>query len=431
MDKIPVEIFEGICNVVDDRAALKVLRLVNKKSANIAERYLFKTLLVFQHMSSWHKVKLIAHSPRLAHLVKKLELVPITVSFSIKNYFEWMQRGQGRRVEDHLRLGHRGAAVAELVAPLTLNDEVGFVLGLLKKYENWLRWGTNREAIEYVAAIPWVPRTALSLPLPALSEIETAWPPDLRASDPHPGRREREGNLPLGIVDLFGSSNKRCNAHLSFALLALHDNGLKLTTLELHQYREILLDQIHPVPTLIHLKHLKLHFRHPFDVEHKQARAMADGAKIFEWTLAPYLANAENLENLTLTQDRFIDKREDECVWSYDIVPILSTASWPKLRSVWFGRIFTMSTYSPQFMMMHGKSLRTIHLDRPVSREIVWQLLASKIRTQCANPDCAISCTDDIIFHSKSADVKESDLSNSGYDWPGPEEHEAGSWAGW
>lgn len=157
---------------------------------------------------------------------------------------------------------------------------------------------------------------------------------------------------------------------------------------------------------------------------------MSDGEERFEWTLAPHLANAENLENLILTQDRFTDRREDECVWSFDIVPILSTASWPKLRSIWFGRVFTMSPYLPRFVMIHGNSLRSIHLDRPVSREIVWQLLASKFRTQCANPDCAISSTDDTIFHSKSADVKESDLLNSEYDWPGPEEHRAGWWTG-
>ena len=253
MDKIPVELLERICNVFDDKMALKTMRLVNKHFANIAERYLFRTLIVFQRMSSWAKIESIAQSPRLKHLVKILELVPMIVDSS-----------------------------TPLRSP----------------------------------AFPWLPRTALSLHLPKFSEIETAWPPELY-------RGEREGKSSLGIVDLFGPSNELCNAHLSFALRVLHYGRLKITTLELHQYREILLDQIYAVSTLIHLKYLKLHFRHPFDVELEQARAMSDREKGFEWTLAPYLANAENLENLTLTQDRFIDKREDECVWSFDIVPIL------------------------------------------------------------------------------------------------------------
>ena len=226
MDKIPVEVFEGICNAADDKRTLKALRLVNKTFANIAERYLFRTLIVFQRIDSWDKVKLIADDRRLCRLVKKLEVVPMIVESNIR-----------------------------------------------------LRSPT----------FPWLPRTGVSLYLPKFSELATAWPPELY-------RREREGNSSLGIVDLFGPSNEFCNAHLSFALRALRFGGLKMTTLELHQYREILLDQIWATPSLIHLKHLKLHFHHPFDVEQIQARAMSDGNEEFAWTLAPNLARAENLE---------------------------------------------------------------------------------------------------------------------------------------
>ena len=337
MDKIPVEVFEGICNAVNDKRTLKALRLVNKHFGNIAERYLFRTLIVFQRISSWDKVKSIAESRRLNHLVKKLEVVPMIVESN-----------------------------TPLRSP----------------------------------TFPWLPRTALSLHLPKFSDLETAWPPELY-------RGEREGNSSLGIVDLFGPSNQLCNAHLSFALRALRFGGLKITTLELHQYREILLDQIWATPTLIHLKHLKLHFRHPFDVEKMQARAMSDENEELAWTLAPNLARAENLESLTLTQDRCIDKRDNECVWSYDIVPILSAAPWPKLRSVRFGEDFARSTHMLQFMMMHGKSLRTIHLDHPFGPEIPWQRLASDLRTQYANHECVVSGRDDTIFHSKSACIEE------------------------
>ena len=429
MDKIPVEIFEDICNVVDDRVALKALRLVNKKFANIAARYLFKSLIVFQHINSWRKIESIAHCPRLAQMVKSLELVTMIVGGKTLAFDEWKQRRQGHRVRGHLRLGNRGAAVAELVEPL--NDKLAVVLMLRQQYQTWPWVDRGQEAIERIAASFESHRLLSSLPLPALSEIETAWPPDLSISEPHHGRLESESDFGLGIVHLFGPTNKRCNAHLSFALRALHDSGWKITTLELHQYREILRDQMYPVPILMSLKHLKLHFRHPFDVEGKQARAISDGQERPEWTLAPYLAYAENLEDLVLTQARFTDRRNDECVWSFDIVPILLAASWPKLRSVWFGEDFTGSSYLPQFMMMHGNSLRSIHLDRPVSREIVWQLLASRIRTQCANPNCAISSSDNTIFRGKSAWVEESDLSNSEYDWLGPKQHRAGWWAGW
>ena len=323
MDKIPVEIFADICNVIDDRSALKALRLVNKQFANIAARYLFKTLIVFRRMSSWRKIESIAHCPRLARLVKKLELVTMTVGRNTRTLDEWKQRSQGHRVRGHLRLGNRGAAVAELVKPL--NNKLAVVLELQQRHQTWLWWYCGQEAIEKIAASFGSHRLLSSLPLPALSEIETVWPPVLSKLGPHHGRQEREGDFRLGIVHLFGPTNKCCNAHLSFALRALHDSGWKITTLELHQYREILRDQMYPVPILMSLKHLKLHFRHPFDVERKQARAISHGQERPEWTLAPYLANAENLEDLVLTQARFTDRRNDECVWSFDIVLIRRT----------------------------------------------------------------------------------------------------------
>ena len=387
MDKISVELFEGICNVVDDRAALKALRLVNRQFAAIAERYLFKTLIVFQHTSSWRKVESIAHCPRLASLVKKLEVVPLIVGHNPGSYYHWKQRSQGRRVEDYLRLGDRGAAVATLVEPL--NHELAMVLGLQRRFQEWF-W--RPEAIER-SVVSFKRHVLLELlPLQALSEVEMAWPPDRSIPGPHSSGWEREGNFRLGIIDLFGPLNKRCNAHLSFALLVLHDSGLKITTLELHQYREVLLNQVYPVPTMIYLKHLKLTFRHPFDVGQYQAWVMsAGGGKKIGWTLAPYLANAENLETLILTQDRFTDRREDRCVDSFDIVPILSTASWPKLRSVWVDEVFTRSPSLLQFIGTYGNSLRSIHLDRPVNCEAFWLHLASILRTQCANPNCVIS----------------------------------------
>ena len=447
MDNIPVELFEGICNVVDDRAALKALRLVNNQVANIVTRYLFKTLIVYQHMSSWRKVELIAHCPRLASLVKKLELVPLIVSPNTLSYYDWKQRSQGHRVEDYLRLGDRGAAVAERVEPL--DDSLATVLKLQQRYQIsfWCPEAIQRSAASFKSHL-----LLESLPLRALSEIEMAWPPDLLILGPYSSRREREGNSRLGIIDLFGPLNKRCNAHLSFALLVLHDSGLKITTLELHQYREVLLNQMYQVPTVVYLKHLKLNFRHPFDVEHKQARAMADGANKFGWTLAPYLANAENLETLILTQDRFTDRREDRCVYSFDIVPILSTAPWPKLRSVWFGEVFTRSPYLLQFTRIHGNSLRSLHLDQPVGCEAIWRLLAFALHRRCASSDCVISSRDNslfhsesacvkdsyyfhsipaclspsksaCVFHSKSAYVRKSDLPNNEYDWPGSTQH--------
>lgn len=268
MDKIPVEIIEVICNAVDNKVTLKAMRLVNKNFAYIAARYLFETLLVYQTTSNWRMIELIAKCPRLAPLVKRLKLVTMTTSGDDDETLdEWRQRTQGHRLEGHLRKEDRGAAVAELVEPL--NDKLAVVLGLQRRYQSWLWWDESPEAIERIVASYWMPRTTLSLPLPALSEIETAWVGDLWKSNPDFGRRGRQGILRFRSGEFFGRQDHIRNAHLSFALLVLNDSELKITTLELHQCREILLDQIYSVPILISLKKLKLHFRHPFDEEHK------------------------------------------------------------------------------------------------------------------------------------------------------------------
>lgn len=439
MERIPVELIEEICNALDyDQQALKELRLVNRKFANTVAPYLFRTLIVLPHLSTWSKFESITNCPRLARLVRKLEIVPLIIGDCTGTFDDWKQRSQVHRVQGRLRLGDRGAAVAELVEPF--DDKLAAVLRLQKRYQIWLSWVKGQEAIERTAAHFESQGLPSSLPLPALSELEIAWPSDLWMIGPHRGRRERNGNFRPG--DILSPANQRCNAQLTFALIVLHDSELKITRLELHQYRDVLMNQIHPVPVLIYLKHLKLHFRHQFLAMFDApgslrwrlmlANALANGeqTETYQMKLAPFLANAENLESLVLTLDHFVHRYDDrhgpddECRW-LDLVPILSTASWPKLRSVWLHGVFTKSPHLIRFLMTYGKSFHSIHLDRPVRREIVWKLLASRIGTQFANRDCIISCRDDSIFRS-SACVKESDLSNKD-DWAGSAQ-DYGTW---
>ena len=143
MEKLPVELIESICNELGhDRVALKEVRLFNRKFADTAARFLFKTLVVFQHLSSWHKVKLIAQCTRLAQLVQKLEIVTLTsgvttpISEKPPTFNEWKQMTQDNRVEGHLRLGNRRAGVAEVVEPL--DEKLGVVLRLQQRYKTWL-----------------------------------------------------------------------------------------------------------------------------------------------------------------------------------------------------------------------------------------------------------------------------------------------------
>ena len=425
MEKLPVEVLEGICNVFDDRVTLKALRLVNKKFADIAASSLFKTLVVFQHSSSWRRVGLIAHRPWLARWVKKLEIVPLVDGNNAGTFIEWKQKSRSHRVQCHLKLGNRGAAVAELVE--SLDDKLAVVLRLQQRWETWQWWDSGHRNIERLAQRFPSHQAPFSLPLPALSEIETAWPFDVSMTGPHLGRPERAANFRPGFRDVRGAANKRSNAHLSFALLNLHNSGLKITTLELHQYREILEDQVYPVPVLGYLKHLKLRFRHHFTVKWHTAKPWAqDGLfDCHDYVLAPYLANAGNLETLILSQQISNGTDMGDFIFLLDdIIPMLSTTgSWPKLRSIWVDALFTDNLYLVHFLMKHGKTLRSIHLNRPVEDEYYWRLLASSIRAQYANTECIISSSDDKIFRSNSDCDIDQDMSEMRYDWVVPEKN--------
>ena len=423
MEKLPVELIENICNALDhDQVALKEVRLFNRKFADTAAHFLFKTLAVFQHLSSWRKVRLIAQCPRLAHLVQKLEIVTLAIGGETLKFDEWKQESQDYRVQGRLRLGNRGAAVAELVEPL--DYKLGVVLRLQQRYQTWLWWDKGQEAIEQTAVYLEGHGLPTSLRLPALSEIETVWPPDLWIPGPDAVGRRRGSHL--GLSRRFEPLNQVCNAHLSFAMLCLHESDLKITTLELHQYREILSNRKYPVPTLVYLKHLKLRFRHYFTVKWQEAVLIADNLYRSNRVLAPYLANAENLETLILSQELSCGTDIGECIW-YNLMPILSTALWPKLRSIWVGEIFAMDGRLAKLLMRHGNSLRSIHLDRPARQDYYWQWLAYNIRTQYANTNCVITSSDDTVFRSKSDGIKESDRSNYD-DWHESEQY-LGSWS--
>ena len=307
------------------------------------------------------------------------------------------------------------------------------VLRNQRRWETWHWWDLGHKNIERLAQRFPSHQAPFSLPLPALGEIKTGWPFDVSTTGPRPGRPERAANFRHGFRDVLGAANKRCNAHLSFALLYLHNSGLRITTLELHQYREIVKNQMYPVPVLGYLKHSKLRFRHQFTVEWHTATPMAqDGLpNCYNFVLAPYLANAENLETLILSQQISNGTDLGDCILSALIKMLSTTGSWPKLRSIWVGALFTEDVYLVHFLMKHGRTLRSIHLNRPVEDERYWRLLASSIRVQYANTECVISSSDDKIFRSKSDCVIDSDMSEIRYDWVEPEENLAGLDASW
>ena len=216
----------------------------------------------------------------------------------------------------------------------------------------------------------------MRLPLPSLKSIEMAGPSESWTPGPKVKRSGRETGYTSYCVGC-GKGNRHWNAHLS----VLHHNEIIITTLELHRTREILVDQMFPVPELPHLKKLALNFRYQCGEYCQYNLQEWEDVDTPEWKLAPYLANTASLETLILSQDlgfksRFNsddpgDDPDSACTW-IDVVGILASAPWPKLRTICFKIFLTRSSLLLHFLQLHSHSLQSTRFDLPVSHMEVW-----------------------------------------------------------
>ena len=85
------------------------------------------------------------------------------------------------------------------------------------------------------------------------------------------------------------------NTLLGLTLQMFNASGVNMTRLELHRYREALMDETFPIPALKQLRELALDFSDPDAEELVHAKQ--------RWELASWLLGAENLELLKLAQD--------------------------------------------------------------------------------------------------------------------------------
>ncbi|KAL2040595.1 hypothetical protein N7G274_006574 [Stereocaulon virgatum] len=160
--------------------------------------------------------------------------------------------------------------------------------------------------------------------------------PDFWMPGPEIKRKEQEIGLEGGR-HLNGGINLSWNRHLSFVPRALHHNKIQITTLDLHEYRQMLVIQIFPVPVMRQLKTLILSFR--YECEESIQFTNMDESKEPKWRVAPYLAGAENSTTLAMARDfkpfrpsfAYMHGQEKDCAW-IGLFPILTDAHWPKLR---------------------------------------------------------------------------------------------------
>ena len=401
MDILSSELLHEVLDFfVDDPESLKALRLVGRRLADIAAQLLYRRLIIFQHPDSWHKLELIAASPHLAPLVQKVDVAALTRAFEPSEFDAWKESSKKIRTKE--RSGTRAGQIATLME--SLNDpKLDVVLGIRQRFQRYRRWLKGELAIDNIMYTSEGRTPLLVLPLPNLRAINMAGPTEQWMPGPEIKRTERETGLQASRL-MMRQVNLGANSHLSFALRVFHHNQIQITTLELREYRQILVDQMYPVPVMSHLKTLILGFRYKFVESFHFTHT--DESKKPKWRLAPFLAGAENLTTLAIAQDFKTFRRglariqEKERAW-IDMFSILTDAQWPKLRSINLHNVLLRSTSLLAFLEKHSDSLESLHIEEPVTCEKPWRALSSTICERFEMAGRTVECSEECFWPRK------------------------------
>ena len=441
MEILSLELLYCICrNLESKRRTLKALRLVNTTLAAAAAPYLFQTLLVYQTPSSWEKLSLIARCPWLAKHVVKLEVAALDYLPHYLDFGDWKECTWFFRWDDCCIRNIRAVMVALLLEARETPPLEGLVLSRQMRFEDWrqhpeVRKRNEQLDIGIVAHLSSEYRGKTELPVELqVSNLEVAL--DLvgaykRYRYWHDGENELLGlfypsldtqpvldlvSFPnLQTVAVLGSHNIwmnsswdsdrkyrescigkwRCahvanvqnNVHMSLALRMLDASEVCITRLELHRYREVLRDVQFSVPPLKKLKELVLDL--PYRIDYSE---------VFDyrgrWELPTWLCGADDLQTLIISSQ---GPEEDDSCWYFDVIALFHGAEWPKLQCVNFKKTFVRPKSLLQFLSEHTRSLKSIHVEKPIISTVAWQSLASEFQAlEFNSPRCVLHM--DIVY---------------------------------
>ena len=437
MKTLPFDVLHCICEELkDQKRTLKAVRLVNKTLAIVATRFLFHTLLVYQTPKSWEKLGSIARCEWLSRYVFKVEVAALEYLPHYSDFEDWKQctwysrwskcRDQNNRavlvfsllkswntessmksLDPHLysymyfdewkhcpeirkwkdqsdKRNSSGMIFDFTQAAKFLISKLDSALGLVHQYERYRYWhdGENELSDLLYQSINPCPLPHLS-PLPNLQTVavlgsdelwkDSIWP--LAEAD----RRTRETAVhPSAWVRV---EKVRHNAHLSLALQMLETRELSITRLELHRYREVLVDVQVPVPTLKHLQELVLDF--PYDVNYKDVFGYAG-----RWELPAWLRGADELRTVIIKSQ---DPEKHDFFLYFDVIALFHGTEWPKLQCVNFKEAFVRPKSLLRFLSEHRRSLESVHIEKPVISTGAWHSLASEfLALEFHSPDCIV-----------------------------------------
>ena len=83
-------------------------------------------------------------------------------------------------------------------------------------------------------------------------------------------------------------------------------------------------------------------------------------------------------------------KEDDDCLY-FDVIALFHGAEWPKLQCVNFKETFVRPKFLLQFLSEHTRSLKSIHVEKPIISRVAWQPLASEFQAlEFNSPHCVV-----------------------------------------
>ena len=257
MAVFPPEVLAKICQHFEsDKSTLKTLRLVNPFLAVEASKYLYKTLLVYQTPRSWEKLQYLSQCQNLNCYAEELELATLEYLPVYENFEAWRVATSEAR-----QIAQRSSSSLAEAAP---------VMSEVDRYGSYCAWQTGEQMLLNTmiasdgGSIAFLRQSMSVITFPNLHTVKSLgahelWPPTSQGA---PNRRERE----TAVLESLKPNTKTCkrmSAHLCFALEVCRLSrplGVNIVSLELHRYREILVEQTFNIPALRTLRKLTLSF---------------------------------------------------------------------------------------------------------------------------------------------------------------------------
>ena len=256
MAVLPPEVLAEICqHFENDKDVLRKLRLINQFLTVEAAKYLYKTLLVYPTPCSWKKLHFVSQCQRLTNYTEELEVATLEYLPVYADFEAWkLATSETRRSVQRSPSNLAGAAT---------------VMSEADRYESYCNWqGGERDILHAMESggnvIQWLSQHIGPISFPNLHTVKSLGAHELWPWTPEgpTNRRERETSV-FESLEPNTKACKRMSAHLCFALDVCRLSrplGVNIVSLELHRYREILVEQTFNIPALRALRELTLSF---------------------------------------------------------------------------------------------------------------------------------------------------------------------------